>query len=244
MYGTPRGHDDFLVNIRSREMGEFVNITAEARDRVGKGVARAARREGKVPAVIYGDKQDPVSITLDGKQLSKLLKRPGFFTQIFSVDVTGKKHEVLARDIQRHPVTDIPLHVDFMRFNQNTKIVIEIPVNFLNAEEAPGLKQGGVLNIVRRELELRCSPSNIPQAIDIDLTGFEIGDSIHISALSLPDGAEPITDRDYTIATVAAPTVMTAEEEAIDAGVEEDGETGAEETGDGSPENAEPGSED
>jgi large subunit ribosomal protein L25 len=244
MYGTPRGHDDFFVNIRSREMGEFVNITAEARDRVGKGVARAARREGKVPAVIYGDKQDPVSITLDGKQLSKLLKRPGFFTQIFSVDVTGKKHEVLARDIQRHPVTDIPLHVDFMRFNQNTKIVIEIPVNFLNAEEAPGLKQGGVLNIVRRELELRCSPSNIPQAIDIDLTGFEIGDSIHISALSLPDGAEPITDRDYTIATVAAPTVMTAEEEAIDAGVEEDGETGAEETGDGSPENAEPGSED
>jgi large subunit ribosomal protein L25 len=225
-------------------MGEFVNITAEARDRVGKGVARAARREGKVPAVIYGDKQDPVSITLDGKQLSKLLKRPGFFTQIFSVDVTGKKHEVLARDIQRHPVTDIPLHVDFMRFNQNTKIVIEIPVNFLNAEEAPGLKQGGVLNIVRRELELRCSPSNIPQAIDIDLTGFEIGDSIHISALSLPDGAEPITDRDYTIATVAAPTVMTAEEEAIDAGVEEDGETGAEETGDGSLENAEPGSED
>ena len=225
-------------------MAEFINITAEARDRVGKGVARAARREGKVPAIIYGDNQDPVTISLDGKELSKLLKRPGFFTQIFAVDVTGKKHEVLARDIQRHPVTDLPLHVDFLRFNQNTKIVIEIPVNFLNEEASPGLKQGGVLNIVRRELELRCSPSNIPQAIDIDLTGFEIGDSIHISALNLPDGAEPITDRDYTIATVAAPTVMTAEEEAGDIDGVAAGETDAEADGEGSPENAEPGSED
>jgi large subunit ribosomal protein L25 len=147
-----------------------------------------------------------------------LLKDPGFFTQIFSVDVTGKKHEVLARDLQLDPVTDNPLHVDFLRFNQNTKIVIEIPVNFLNEESSPGLKRGGVLNIVRRELELRCSPANIPQAIEIDLTGFEIGDSIHISALNLPEGAETITDRDFTIATVAAPTVMTAEEEAEEAG--------------------------
>jgi large subunit ribosomal protein L25 len=225
-------------------MGEFISITAEVRDRVGKGVARAVRREGKVPAIIYGDNQDPVTISLDGKELTKLLKRPGFFTQIFALDVIGEKHEVLARDIQRHPVSDLPLHVDFMRFNQNTKIVIEIPVNFLNEEASPGLKQGGVLNIVRRELELRCSPSNIPQAIEIDLTGFEIGDSIHISALSLPDGAEPITDRDFTIATVAAPTVMTAEEEAEDAGVEEGSEMGAEDTGDGSPEDAVSGSED
>ena len=224
-------------------MGECINITAEVRDKAGKGVARAVRREGKVPAVIYGDNQDPVTIALDGQELNKLLKNPGFFTQIFAVDVTGKKHEVLARDLQLHPVTDLPLHIDFMRFNQNTKIVIEIPVNFINEGASPGLKKGGVLNIVRRELELRCSPSNIPQAIDIDLTGFEIGDSIHISALDLPDGAEPITDRDYTIATVASPTVMTAEDEAAEAG-EEDGETGAEDDGDDSTETVEPDSED
>ena len=224
-------------------MGEFINITAEVRDQSGKGVARAVRREGKVPAVIYGDNQDPVSIALDGQELNKLLKNPGFFTHIFAVDVTGKKHEVLARDLQLHPVTDLPLHIDFMRFNQNTKIVIEIPVNFINEGASPGLKKGGVLNIVRRELELRCSPSNIPQAIDIDLTGFEIGDSIHISALDLPDGAEPITDRDYTIATVASPTVMTAEEEAAEAG-EEDGETSTEDDADDTKGTADSDSED
>ena len=209
-------------------MGEVINITAEVRDRAGKGVARAVRREGKVPAVIYGDNQDAVTISIDGNAFGKLLKNPGFFTQIFSVDVTGKKHEVLARDLQVDPVTDLPLHVDFLRFNQNTKIIIEIPVNFLNEENSPGLKRGGVLNIVRRELELRCSPMNIPQAIEIDLTGFDIGDSIHISALDLPDGAEPITDRDFTIATVAAPTVMTAEEEAGETVEGEEGEEGEE----------------
>jgi large subunit ribosomal protein L25 len=155
----------------------------------------------------------------------------------------------LARDLQVDPVTDLPLHVDFLQFNQNTKIVIEIPVNFLNEEESPGLKRGGVLNIVRRELELRCSPTNIPQAIEIDLTGFEIGDSIHISALDLPDGAEPITDRDFTIATVAAPTVMTAEEEAgeivdgEEGGEGEEGEEGTDDVEGGSPEGVERGSE-
>lgn len=223
-------------------MGELINITAEERDLAGKGVARAVRREGKIPAIIYGDDQAPLKITLDGQELAKLLKNPGFFTQIFAVDVIGKRHEVLARDLQLHPVTELPLHIDFMRFNQNTKIVIEIPVNFTNEGESPGLKKGGVLNIVRRELELRCSPSNIPQAIDIDLTGFEIGDSIHISALDLPDGAEPITDRDYTIATVASPTVMTAEEEAAEDG-EEEGEIGAEGDGDDSSGTIEPDSD-
>ncbi len=209
-------------------MAEAINITAEARDRAGKGVARAARREGKVPAVIYGDKQDPITISVDGKELSKLIHNPGFFTHVFAVDVAGNKHQVLARDLQLHPVTHRPMHVDFLRFNENTKIVIEIPVIFSNEEDSPGLKRGGVLNIVRRELELRCSPLNIPQEIEIDLTGFEIGDSIHIASLNLPDGAEPITDRDYTIATVAAPTVMTAEEEAEEAGEVLEGEEGVE----------------
>ena len=228
-------------------MGEIVNISAEVRDKAGKGIARSVRREGKVPAIIYGNNEDAIAIALDGKQLGKLIRNPGFFTQIFSVDVTGKKHEVLARELQLDPVTDLPLHVDFLRFNQNTKIVIEIPVNFLNEEASPGLKRGGVLNIVRRELELRCSPANIPQAIEIDLTGFEIGESIHISALSLPEGTETITDRDFTIATVAAPTVMTAEEEAEEAGVAaegEEGEEGSGETGDGSSDSEEIASDD
>ena len=226
-------------------MGDVIHIAAELRDQSGKGVARAVRREGKVPAVIYGDNQGALSISLDGSELNKLIKNPGFFTQIFAVDITGKKHEVLARDIQTDPVTDFPLHVDFMRFNQNTRIVIEVPVSFLNEEASPGLKRGGVLNIVRRELELRCSPTNIPQAIEIDLTGFDIGDSIHISALNLPDGVEPITDRDYTIATVAAPTVMAVEEEGEEDEITEgeEGEEGAEVTEDGTPEVTERDSE-
>ena len=228
-------------------MGEIVNISAEVRDKAGKGIARSVRREGKVPAIIYGNNEDAIAIALDGKQLGKLIRNPSFFTQIFSVDVTGNKHEVLARDLQLDPVTDLPLHIDFLRFNQNTKIVIEIPVNFLNEEASPGLKRGGVLNIVRRELELRCSPANIPQAIEIDLTGFEIGESIHISALSLPEGTETITDRDFTIATVAAPTVMTAEEEAEEAGGAAEGEEGEEsssETGGGSSDSEETASDD
>jgi len=213
-------------------MAEAVNIAAELRDPVGKGGARGLRREGKIPAVIYGDKQDVVTIAIDGNELTRLIRSPGFFTHIFSIDVTGNKHQVLARDLQLDPVTDNPLHVDFLRFSESTRIVIEIPVSFLNEEDSPGLKRGGVLNIVRRQLELRCSPLNIPQSIEIDLTGFEIGDSIHISALNLPDGVDPITDRDFTVATVAAPTVMTAEEEAEEAGEDEESEEGEEGTED------------
>ncbi len=209
-------------------MAEAINVVAELRDTVGKSGAKGLRREGRIPAVIYGDNQDVVTISIDGNEFAKLIKNPGFFTHIFSIDVTGNKHQVLARDLQLDPVTDNPLHVDFLRFSKSTKIVIEIPVSFINEEDSPGLKRGGVLNIVRRQLELRCSPLSIPQSIVIDLTGFEIGESIHISSLDLPDGVEPITDRDFTVATVAAPTVMTAEEEAEEAGVDEEGEEGEE----------------
>jgi len=206
-------------------MAEAINIAAETRDRAGKGAARATRREGKVPAVIYGDKQDAVMISVDGKELTRLINNPGFFTHVFAVDVAGNKHQVLARDLQLDPVTDRPLHVDFLRFNENTKIVLEIPVIFANEEESPGLKRGGVLNIVRREIELRCSPLNIPQDIEIDLTGLDIGDSVHISMMNLPEGVEPITDRDFTVVTVAAPTIMEEIEEEIEG---EEGEEGLE----------------
>lgn len=209
-------------------MTEAISITAELRNAVGKGSARELRRGGKIPAIIYGDHKESLPICINGGELNKLLKQPGFFTYIFDINITGDKHQVLARDLQVDPVTDNPLHIDFLRFNEDTRIVIEIPVTFKNEVDSPGLKRGGVLNIVRRELELRCSPLNIPQSIEIDLTGFEIGESIHISALNLPDGAEPITDRDFTVATIAAPTVMAVEEETEESEEGEEGEEGVE----------------
>ena len=209
------------------KMAEFATITAEARDRAGKGVARAVRREGRVPAVIYGNKMEPDMISLDAKELTRQINEPGFFTQVFEVKVGGDSHQVLARDLQLHPVTDRPMHVDFLRFNKDTRILLMIPVTFINEEECPGLKTGGVLNIVRREVELRCSPLNIPDDLVFKLDDLEIGDSIHISAIELPDGVELTTDRDFTVATIAAPTLMPVEEEE-----EEEGEEGEESSDD------------
>jgi len=209
-------------------MADAISVSAEMRDRAGKGVARAHRRAGRVPAVIYGNKLDPVSISVEQKELERLIHDPRFFNQIFEVQVNGEPHQVLARDLQLHPVSDRPMHVDFLRFNENTRIVLEIPVDFLNEEASPGLKRGGVLNIVRREVELLCSPLNIPEMLTADLTGLEIGDSIHISAIELPEGVEATTDRDFTVATIAAPTVMPTEEEEGEGEEGEEGEEGAE----------------
>ena len=138
-------------------MVEAITVSAELRERTGKGGARAQRRAGRIPAVIYGDKKDPLTISLEDRELVKLFHSPRFFTQIFELNVEGEKHQVLARDLQLHPVTDGPLHVDFMRFNEETRIVLLIPVKFINDELSPGLKRGGVLNIVRREVELLLS---------------------------------------------------------------------------------------
>ena len=222
-------------------MIDAISISAETRDRAGKGVARAQRRLGRVPAVIYGNKQNPIMISLEGREVEKLIRNPQFFTQIFEVGVAGVKHQVLARDLQLHPVTDRALHIDFMRFNENTRIVLSIPVVFENEEASPGLKRGGVLNIVRREVELLCSPLNIPGKLAFDLEGLEIGDSLHIGAIDLPEGVATTTDRDFTVATIAAPTVMPSDaeidsggdgEEGVD-GAAGDGAEGADETGDG-----------
>lgn len=196
-------------------MAEVTVMSADVRERAGKGEARAQRRMGRIPAVIYGNKQTPISIALDERQLARQLSNAGFFTSVIEIEAGGDKHQVLARDVQFHPVTDRPLHVDFLRFDEKTKITVDVPVVFANEEESPGLKYGGVLNIVRREIELLCSPLNIPQELVFDLTGLEVGDSIHISAITLPDGVTPtVTDRDFTVATIAAPTVLTAAEEA------------------------------
>ena len=196
-------------------MAEITTIAAERRERAGKGPARAARRAGRVPGVIYGDKKDPAMVTLDPRQLDRELKTGGFLATIYNIEVDRAKERVLPRDVQFDPVTDRPLHVDFLRVSAATSVTVQVPVNFLNEEESPGLKRGGLLNVVRHEIEMNCRADAIPSAIDVDLTGLDIGDSIHISMISLPDGVEPtITDRDFTVATIAAPTLAVEEEEA------------------------------
>ena len=192
-------------------------LAAETRERVGKGTARSARRAGRIPAIIYGNKEPPLSVTIERRSINKALETPGFFTSLIDIDVEGSKHRVLPRDAQIHPVSGVPLHVDFLRFDPNRRITVEVPVTFINEREAPGIVRGGVINIVRHALEVSCTAANIPDDFKIDLTGREIGDSIHANTVSLPDGVDfSISDRDFTIATIAAPTVMTAEDENTD----------------------------
>jgi large subunit ribosomal protein L25 len=202
-------------------MVEAVKIAAQPRERAGKGAARATRRAGRVPAVIYGEKQPPQLIDLDPKELTMQIQKAGqsFFTRVFDVQLNGGAVRVLPRDVQLHPVTDRPEHVDFMRVGANTRIRVSIPVEFVNRDKSPGLKRGGVLNVVRHAIEVYCTVDNIPQIITIDLDGLDIGDSIHISAVKLPQGVRPtITTRDFTVAAVAAPSVLKSpEEEAAEA---------------------------
>jgi len=203
-------------------MSEIVVLEAEVRDRAGKGAARATRRAGRIPAVLYGDKKEPVMLSLDPKLFGRQLNRPGFFSHLFDLNIDGTKHRALPRDVQLHPVTDEPLHVDFVRVTAHTKTHVNVPVHFDNHAASPGLKRGGVLNVVRHDIELVVAADSIPERIDVDLTGLDIGDSVHISAIKLPAGAHPaIADRDFTIATIAAPTVKSAEE------VAEEGEAAA-----------------
>ena len=210
-------------------MTDTTTFSAEARTRVGKGAARAARKAGAVPAVVYGANKDPLPITLNPIALRVEMSKPDFFATLYDIECNGEKERVLCRDLQLHPVTDVPMHADFLRVTESTQINVDIAVLFENEEESPGLKGGGVLNIVRHSVEVMCRAGAIPDSIVIDLTGREVGDSIHISEVSLPDGVHPtITDRDFTIATVAAPTVMPVEDE-VEEGLEgEDGEGGIE----------------
>ena len=193
-------------------MAEAITIAAEPRDRAGKGAARATRRAGRVPAVIYGDKQAPVLVSMDDKAIRAMLRDPSYSTRTYAVTVDGANHTVLARDVQLDPVTDDPIHVDFLRIGRDTTLTIEVPCEFINGEHSPGLRRGGVLNIVRHEVEVLCAANAIPEAIVVDLAGFDLGDSIHISQVTLPDGVRPtITDRDFTIATIAAPSAVKSE---------------------------------
>lgn len=194
-------------------MADIIAFPANARERAGKGAARATRRSGQIPGVVYGAKEPPVLIAVDPKVLKQHLGQSGFFTRLVDIQLDGKAHRALPRDVQYHPVTDQPIHVDFMRVSADAKVTVAVPVVFTNEGLSPGLKKGGVLNIVRHEVELVCPVDSIPHSLTIDLAGKDIGDSIHISHIPLPQGVRPtITDRDFTVATVAPPTVQTEEE--------------------------------
>jgi len=190
-------------------------LKAEAREQVGKGSARAVRRNGKVPAVIYGEKQPPLAIALSYKDVYYKIHGGGFLTTVATIDVDGKKIQVLPKDFQLDPVKDFPIHVDFLRIGKDTEVNVNVPVHFINEEKSPGIKRGGTLNIVRHEVEFHCPANAIPEFITVDLDGTEIGDSIHISAVKLPAGVKPvISDRDFTIATIAGTAAAKSEEDA------------------------------
>ncbi|MFL6724588.1 MAG: 50S ribosomal protein L25/general stress protein Ctc [Sphingomicrobium sp.] len=226
-------------------MSEQLTLPAEARDRAGKGASRALRREGRVPAVVYGDKKNPLSVHVEEKLLVKMLSTGHFMNSVVMIELEGKPNRTLPKDVQFHPVTSRPVHVDFLRIGEHSKVTVAIPVRFDNEEASPGLKRGGVLNIVQHELELVCDAAHIPDEIHIPLDGLEIGDSIHISEVKLPEGTKvAIEDRDFTVATIVAPSAMkqTEEEAAAAEGEvptvgEEEGEAEAE--GEGSAEGGE-----
>ena len=205
-------------------MSDVTHVSANLRDRVGKGSARAARRAGMVPAVIYGDKQPALGIELEARVIRKIIHEPGIFSRLLNIDVDGKSITVLTRDIQFHPVSDEALHFDFLRVGKSSTVAVAIGVEFINEDKCPGLRIGGVLNIVRHEVELNCPADAIPEKITVDLEGIKVGDSIHISAIELPEGLEPtITDRDFTVATLQSPGggVKNEDEDEAEDGAEE-----------------------
>lgn len=202
-------------------MSEALKLAAEARDRAGKGASRAIRREGRVPAVIYGNKKDPVQVHVEAKALVKMLQTGHFLNSVVEVEMGGKSERTLPRDVQFHPVTDRPIHVDFLRLSKNATVTVAVPVRFTDEEESPGIKRGAVLNIVRHEVELICPADAIPDDLVASLKGLDVGESIHISAFTLPAGAKTvIDDRDFTVATIVAPSALRSTEDSEAAAAE------------------------
>ena len=194
-------------------MAETKVLKAQARNGVGKGAAREARRQGLVPAVIYGDEKPPVTVSVAYKDALKFIYAGGFKSHVLDLDVDGTIHKVIPRDYQLDVVMDQPVHIDFLRVSGNSAIHVDVHVNFINEEASPGLKRGGTLNVVRHTVEVIAPANAIPDEITVDLTGTEIGDAIHISAVTLPKGVKPaISDRDFTIATLVAPSGLKSEE--------------------------------
>ena len=204
-------------------MSDVLTLAAEARDRAGKGASRAQRREGRVPAVVYGNKESAVPIHVEEKRLVKMLQSGHFMNSVVEIELDGKTHRTLPRDVQYHPVSDRPIHVDFLRVTNKTVVTVNVPVRFENEDASPGLKRGGVLNVVRHEIELQCQADSIPDEVLVDVTGFDVGDSIHVSVVKLPKGVSTVIDRDFTIATIVAPSSLKSDADAAGDTVSADG---------------------
>ena len=192
--------------------GEIPDLVAEVRAGTGKGAARQTRREGKVPAVVYGGGQDPLPIALDFNTLLTRLKRGRFLATLYNLKVEGHEDvRIIARDVQRDVVKDLPTHVDFLRLRRTTKIALYIPVEVVDRDKAPGIKRGGVLTMIRPEVELVCTAGDIPEKVTISVAGLGIGDSIHISDATLPEGVRPVIARDFVIANIQPPSGLASQ---------------------------------
>lgn len=190
------------------------NLAAEARAKAGKGAARAVRRTGKVPAVVYGDNKEPLLISVNDKELRMAMGKKGFFTRLCDLTVDGKAHLVLPRDVQVDPVYDRPEHADFLRVSEKTIIRVHVPVRVTNEKASPGLTKGGVLNLVRHEIDVYCKATEIPEEFTADLTGLDVGRTLHISDLKLPEGVKPAIQGNFTVITIVAPSALKSDEEA------------------------------
>ncbi len=194
-------------------MVDMIQLKAVRRARSGKGAARAERRAGRVPAVIYGDNKEPELISIDFPEIYKHFIKGRFESTLVELDVDGEKTRTIPRDVQLDPVKDLPIHVDFLRLGKGARISVEVPVEYVNEEASPGLKRGGALNVVRHQVEVWCRASQIPEKIEVDLSGLEIGDVVHISDVTLPEGVEPtITDRDFTLCAITGAGGAAADE--------------------------------
>ena len=192
-------------------MSETLKLSAEMRERAGKGASRAVRLTGRVPAVIYGNKLAPVTIHVEEKALVKHLHTGHFMNSVVELELGGAVERTLPRDVQFHPVTDRPIHVDFYRLAANAVIHVMVPVHFVDEDKSVGMKKGAVLNVVRHEVELICPADSIPEQLNVSVAGKDVGDSIHISSVTLPEGVKPVIDRDFTIATLVAPSALRSE---------------------------------
>ena len=195
-------------------MATVNELKATARPKSGKGAARAERRAGRIPGVIYGNNQPPVTISVDDKELRQRILAGRFLTTIYDIDLEGKKHRVIPRDFHLDPVRDFPLHVDFMRLGEGATIRIHVPLHVVNSESAPGIKRGGTVNVVTHALDLECSVDNIPQYIEADASKLEIGYSLHLSDVTLPAGVKSLTRADATLVTIVPPSGYAEEQRA------------------------------
>lgn len=184
-------------------METAIQFDGEAREKFGKGQARALRKEGKVPAILYGPKNEPVHFTLEEKELKREYHKGGFFGKVATIKIDGKECYGVPKDLQLHPVNDRVIHADFYQIEKGQEIKIVVPVRFINYDRCIGIKRGGALNVVRYDLELTCQPNALPESIEVDLQELNIGDSVHISHITLPEGVRSSIDRDFTIAAVA-----------------------------------------